>query len=157
MINVSERVKKALFDRGWTQKKLCGEINITETGFKRMADNNTWKLDTLEKMATALGVPIVYFVTDDEKNTTQDNYLREILQRMEESMNKLTTELSVKDRQIEKLIDLLGKLEGAILEPLSNYTGDEKTDYLKYLVTTLQKSVFPMLRSSIFLPPQVAK
>jgi transcriptional regulator with XRE-family HTH domain len=152
MINVSERVKKVLSDRGWTQKKLCGEINITETGFKRMADNNTWKLDTLEKMSTALGVSVVYFIEEDEKSTTHDTYLRDILQRMEESMNKLTVELSVKDRQIEKLIDLLGKLEGAILEPLSNYSGDKKTAYIEYLVTTLQQSVFPMLRSHIFLP-----
>ena len=131
MTNVSERVKKALLDKGWTQKKLCGEIDVTETGFRRMAENNSWKLETLEKMASALGKSIVYFVAEEEKNDDtikkslpEGDYLSEFLQKMEENFASLTSELAVKNQQIaglQRTVDaLVGKSEGVTSLPLSS-------------------------------------
>lgn len=42
---------------------------------------------------------------------TPGAYLQEYLQKLEERFEKLTEQLTAKDKQIEKLMDLLGKLD----------------------------------------------
>ncbi|TDB69076.1 helix-turn-helix domain-containing protein [Arundinibacter roseus] len=52
-----------------------------------------------------------------EKITERD-YLLEHLIKLEDQFNRLLNQLDTKDRQIEKLMDLLGKLEGANVDQL---------------------------------------
>jgi transcriptional regulator with XRE-family HTH domain len=173
MTNIPEQIKKALFEKGWTQKKLCSEIDVTENGFKRMADNNTWKLETLEKISIALGAPVSYFLGETNINFDQhkldksagkdDVYLQEYLRKLEDKFNKLLDQLAVKDHQLESkdqqignlqemLKMILGKLEGADLDQLLQPTDDVIENLKKYNVAGIAKSVLPMLvEDAIFL------
>ena len=124
MINVANRVKKALFDKGWTQKKLSFELDVSENGLKNMLDKNSWKIETLQRIAEKLDLPLTYFVTEEEQNSSPfenvkqevkgDKYLQDHLKTLELESRFLNL-LEAKDRQIEgmqRTIDaLLGKPE----------------------------------------------
>lgn len=152
MINVPDRVKKALFEKGWTQKKLCAEIDISENGFKNMADKNTWKLETLEKMAYALGVPVSYFVMDAnenldsiQKSKSNDGSFQEFSQRMEAKFDKLTSELDIKNQQIaglhQMLISVLGKFEGVTEDQPGKLMRLVSKDFNSYTMTVAIEAV----------------
>lgn len=110
MQNVSEQIKKALLSKGWTQRRLCTEINVTENGFRKTADGNTWKLDTIVKIAEVLEMPVSYFISDNDYpvpavSTIVDekSFGAEVLTKIVEEFNSLKTQLSIKDRQIDGL------------------------------------------------------
>lgn len=44
-------------------------------------------------------------------NTAPDQYLQDHVKQLEQSFERLASQLETKDRQIEKLLDLLGKLD----------------------------------------------
>ena len=137
MVNISNRVKKALFEKDWTQKKLCSELGITENGLKKMMDSNRWKLETIEGMSKVFGLSMDYFISESEQKfdsfTGQDAYLREHLSQLEANFTRLSSQLERKDQQHEEemraknqqianLHDMLkmalGKPEGDIVRPL---------------------------------------
>ena len=71
MINIELRIKKILIEKGITMRKLVGLIDMTENGFAYSIKNKTIKLQTIEKIATNLEVPVSYFFdenTDYKKN-----------------------------------------------------------------------------------------
>lgn len=155
MLDVPSRVKKALFEKGWTQKKLCAEIDVTETGFKRMAENNTWKLDTIEKMAKALDKPIVYFVDEYEENskqkddlTSKGNFGANVLEELKALFEE---EIRVKNQQIaglQRTVDVLvGKSEGVTEMPTS-------PEYVSFL-GSLDSYIYTVAKEHGFDPAMV--
>ncbi len=62
MKNFSEKLKKALKDKGMTKGKLCEHIGMSLDGFKSMEDNDTIKVRTLEQICEVLDVPLNYFL-----------------------------------------------------------------------------------------------
>ena len=62
MVNFNEKLKKALKDKGISQKQLVGMIGMTEGGFISMLNNNSIKVETLEKICETLDIPITYFL-----------------------------------------------------------------------------------------------
>ncbi|MDR1225817.1 MAG: helix-turn-helix transcriptional regulator [Prevotellaceae bacterium] len=49
-----------------TVKNFCQKVGISEQGFSKMLDNQSIKIEILEKMSDVLGVPISYWF---EENT----------------------------------------------------------------------------------------
>lgn len=73
MKKVAEKIKILLEKRNMTKKELCRRIDVTETGFAKMLQNNTLRIDVLEQIAKELDADITYFISDDkEKNDTND-------------------------------------------------------------------------------------
>ena len=101
MINLNEQVRKVLKDKGFTQKKICQEIKIDETGFSRNLKNGIVKIDLLEKIAKVCGVELsVHFGNTLEKT---DNYdLRQYEQLMRES-NEWRMKAYAYERELIKL------------------------------------------------------
>lgn len=56
-----ERIKTIVKQKGITFKWLCGEINMSETGFAKMMREESMKVDTLEKIANKLSVNVCVF------------------------------------------------------------------------------------------------
>ncbi|PWJ53914.1 hypothetical protein CLV98_12030 [Dyadobacter jejuensis] len=109
-------------------KQLAGEKNLkvsalaTLTGKARPTIYQTFGRSEMsdseiEEWAKALGVSKEYLFNrwkspeTDSVNTSSTDYLLEHLTSLEEQFKRLLNQLDVKDRQIEKLMDLLGKLE----------------------------------------------
>ncbi|TAG00293.1 MAG: XRE family transcriptional regulator [Cytophagia bacterium] len=78
MENLSFRIEKKLSEMGWTKKKLCAELDITENGFKKMLDLGSIKFETIKKICKILNVPLIFF-EDNQTNVSfnQNNILVE--------------------------------------------------------------------------------
>jgi len=63
-----ELIKIRISQKNLTIEEFCDKINITASGFHYQIKNNTMKIETLEKIANELNVPINYFF--DKENTT---------------------------------------------------------------------------------------
>jgi DNA-binding Xre family transcriptional regulator len=61
MKNFNEKLKKVLKEKG-SQKSLSMAIGMSEAGFVQMVNNNSIKVETLEKICTELDLPIAYFL-----------------------------------------------------------------------------------------------
>lgn len=62
MENFSEKLKQALREKNMTQGELCEKIGMTANGLKKMIDNGTTRVDTLEDICRVLDVPISRFI-----------------------------------------------------------------------------------------------
>ncbi|RYC69841.1 hypothetical protein [Spirosoma sordidisoli] len=119
-----------------TVKSLAGAIGMSEAGFYTMLKRGTTKYGTLLAIADKLNVDVSYFSDDTSQHynykslsqtkseSIDDSF--DIQKEIRELKQVFEEQLRAKDRQIEKLLDLLGKPEGAICLPLS--TGDFKFD-----------------------------
>lgn len=62
------RVKELCREKGLTQKMLAEKIGVAEISLSRSINGNP-SLDTLNKIASALGVPIAELFEQSNKNT----------------------------------------------------------------------------------------
>ena len=72
-----------------TLKQLAKEISVSETGLHQMITNNTMKVETLQKIADYLEVPIVRFFDDDfdDKTVNIDKFLAGLKEVVLERIN----------------------------------------------------------------------
>jgi transcriptional regulator with XRE-family HTH domain len=64
------RIKSELERRDLTIKKFCREVDITEQGLHQMIRNESMKIEVLERISVALGVPVAYWFDDDTEEAT---------------------------------------------------------------------------------------
>jgi transcriptional regulator with XRE-family HTH domain len=55
------RLKKAIKDKRYSIREVSEKIGMSEVGFHQSIKNNTLKIETLEKIANVLEMPISYF------------------------------------------------------------------------------------------------
>ena len=141
MVNVAEKIKKALFEKGWTQRKLCNEIEMSENGYKKMVENQSWKLETLEKIANALELPLTFFITNEELKFDQSPILEsdrnkpgedssfgsQVIEKVLEEFRELKSQLSIKDKQIDGLQRTADSLQRTVDALLGNPQLREKS------------------------------
>jgi hypothetical protein len=145
-----------------SMKALSEAIGMSEGGFYMMFRKGTMKLRTKEAICDALNVSQTYFdnstITNNKSDVDfGDTVLDKIMQDMHEMRQLFEDQLKAKDRQIEKLLDLLGKLEGANWNQLFQLTGDTEMDLMSsYKVAGFANNVLPALQD-IFLPQSVTK
>jgi transcriptional regulator with XRE-family HTH domain len=72
-----------------TLKQLAKEINVSETGLHQMITNNTMKVETLQRIADYLEVPIVTFFEDEpnRNNVNIDKFLAGLKEIVLERIN----------------------------------------------------------------------
>ncbi|PRY47149.1 hypothetical protein CLV58_101215 [Spirosoma oryzae] len=134
MVNVAERIKKALFAKSWTVKKLCGAIEVSEAGYKHMVENNSWKLHNLSKIAEVLDMPLTALVSEEEPEIVSrpsgesEAYLQDHLKRLEENFARLSAQLETKDRQIDGLQRTADSLQRYVDTLLGSTPANEKAD-----------------------------
>ena len=62
---IDKKIREALKNKGWTMKKLVGELNLTESGYTYMIKHNSIKVETLLKIATVLNTNVGFFFEDE--------------------------------------------------------------------------------------------
>lgn len=144
--NFGKVVEKLLEEKRQTKKSLYDYLKMTGNGFDAMMKNNTFTAVRLAQIADFFEVEIteLYGKTAQvQKATFGEETLQKVMQEMKQELKQelkqeFSEQLRIKDRQIEKLIDLLGKPEGAIIEPTSTeYKHFEETMnlYVSYVST----------------------
>ena len=77
-MTIGENIKKIRLEKGWTQEQLGKLLNISQAMVAKYENNKrNPKLETLQKISTALDVP-VYILDDRIKYTTNHEKLSQI-------------------------------------------------------------------------------
>ncbi len=61
---ISNKIKKIMRDRNISLLELCHKSNISKQGLYQMLESNSYKVETLQRIAEAIDVDIKYFFDD---------------------------------------------------------------------------------------------
>lgn len=65
-MTVADKISFIIDTKELNVSKICRDIGMSRTAFYNMLEKNTFKVETLEKIAKILGVDIFYFFTDEK-------------------------------------------------------------------------------------------
>lgn len=108
MKQIETLIKSLLHQRGKTQQDLCKGINLSYTGLRKIYARNSMELSTLRKIADYLGVPMTTLIGEGVGDSSLNNNSLNTINDGE-AINRLVGIIEEKDRQISRLIDLIGK------------------------------------------------
>jgi transcriptional regulator with XRE-family HTH domain len=57
-MDIAENIRRLLKSKNLTNKEFCQVLQISENGFKKMLDSNSYKYEILKKIALNLDVPV---------------------------------------------------------------------------------------------------
>lgn len=101
------KIKILCENKNTTVRDLCNTIKISEAGLYQMFRNKSMKIETLEKIAEALNIPVSTFFNDNiELNNNVENNGNKNITLQNNSLgdnNKVNILLHDKDEEIEKL------------------------------------------------------
>ena len=103
MKNFSEKFKTALRQKGMTQGNLCERIGMTQDGIKKMIENETIKVKTLEQICEVLEVPITYFLDVEPEKVEPVGFWKKMMKDMSEEMDKLRIRAYSAEEQLSNL------------------------------------------------------
>jgi transcriptional regulator with XRE-family HTH domain len=118
------KIKFLADEKKITLKQICANVEITEQGLQRMFLNNSMKIETMEKIAKVLQVPVSYFFEDDNKEVSKkinagDNNVISIGNKNNNNTNTETKDLAVCRKEVEGLkkeIELLKEMNEMLKE-----------------------------------------
>jgi len=77
-MDIHKKIKELVKIRNTTISGLCQKIGMTESGFNFSMKNNTLKIETLQKIAEVLEMPVCCFFEDGETDISQSMQKNEI-------------------------------------------------------------------------------
>jgi len=104
------KIKTEIKDRGFTFRKVCEELGITEAGLHQMIRKESMQVEILEKIANVLGVHVGYFFDEpipEKKNVSTTNSPGKC-----ERCEHLEELLKSRESEIETLKKLVNMYEG---------------------------------------------
>jgi len=112
-------VKQIIDEKGLKAKEVGEKMSVSRQAVYQSYAKMVFSDNEIERWSAALGVTKEDFLnrwnnTNTGEGGNDSNYLLEHLTSLEEQFKRLLNQLDVKDRQIEKLMDLLGKHNGVI-------------------------------------------
>ena len=112
------RLKKIMFDKNITQQQLADKLNVAQTIISRWVRGNfNPNMNSVKKLATALDVPVSYFMEDEKngiKNSEDNNnnnlvidLIKQQNEKFEEKLKRYDMEFILMRKEIEELKETL--------------------------------------------------
>jgi len=133
---ISKKIQKLLWERHLDAVTFCKKIPLSRAGFYQMLSNNSFRVETLQKIANALDVDIKYFFDDAGEFPSNYNDLK----NEKESLEGL---LIIEKNQSDLLYFMLSEMIHFVLahtyynELIENYV--RATEYFKLQMTIAQR------------------
>lgn len=110
MINVGERIEELLRLNHIPKKDLMEALGISRQGLHHKMKTNTFKSEELQELADFFKIDLQEFLKfgESEKEESKIDYM---FKKLLDEFKVLQDQLSMKDQQINKLLDILGKLD----------------------------------------------
>jgi len=99
MNNIALEIRKLLAEKSMSIEKLAKEIGWSRTGLHKAMMNNSFKLDTLEKISEAMEVDITYFFNDQKSEPSHKQ--KAIIEELNKKIASLESQLKDKAELIE--------------------------------------------------------
>ena len=129
-----ERIKKIRLEKGITQKQLAELLNTSQQNLAQYeSGKRNPKIETLQKIADALDMPLIFLVEDDLLDAAILPYEDSEGKLIDEKVNEIMTnkEISLEEKTI-KIEELMTQLQ--IIE---NYHFDNANRAYEYMVNKL--------------------
>lgn len=115
MIDVKEKFRKRVLEKGLTQKDVIQSIGMTEGGFWQMINKGSMKVSTLKKLASILDVDYDFLIDESVTNPKRKSSV-ESQKFGAETVEFLQEQLREKDHTIRKLLEHLGPVAAGKLK-----------------------------------------
>lgn len=119
--SVNLRISKLIAALKMSNNAFAKSLQKTSTTINQIVlGRNKPSYDVLEAICEVYNVNPAWLMRNEGEMFVQpsapaapapDQYLQDVIKQLEQSFDKLAVQLETKDRQIEKLLDLLGKLD----------------------------------------------
>lgn len=93
------KIRILMRERKLTRQDMAYRLGITPHGFDYMLENQSMKVDIIEKISKILNVPITYWFTENMEVNLEQNSPEAVVPDKE----LLVEQLKIKDRQIDFL------------------------------------------------------
>ena len=118
-MNAGTNVKNLLESKKMRKKDLIDLLGISRQGFEHKLKTGFFKPDELEIVANYLQVSVNTILGDEssasnvvyKEKITEDSTVQKLMEKFFEELNLLRQQLQKKDEHIDKLLDMLGKLD----------------------------------------------
>jgi len=115
MLHIGKSVEKLLTEKKMRKKELIDLLGITRQGFENKLKTGHFKPNELEIVARYFDLE-VYELLDmpvelEKVELIEEPRLSKLMERLLDEFKILQDQLSMKDQQINKLLDILGKLD----------------------------------------------
>jgi transcriptional regulator with XRE-family HTH domain len=103
-LNLSKKIKQALFDTNLTQKELSRKIGISQHQVSNLVCGaGTTKIKTLKKIAQATNKPLSYFLEDSDSDKIVNTGDNSIVGKTQNVNDKSTLEVELLKKEVENL------------------------------------------------------
>lgn len=120
-MSVSDVIKKAAREKGVALTKIAKAVGMTNAGFYRMLDGTTLKVETLQKIAEVLEVPIVLFFGIEGENANGIEALKKenaMLLELNRTYKKLITIYESESQEAGNIISAMDWIVRCLREPI---------------------------------------
>lgn len=122
MKSLGEKIELLLKEQRRTKKELTELLSLSRPGLDSKLKSSNFKMEELEMIASFLQMDLMeligrkseemsYSTELDSKTETLFNRIYEETRNMKDQLRLLSEQLVIKDKQIDKLLDILGKLD----------------------------------------------
>ena len=118
-MNAGFNVKSLLESQRMRKKELIDALGITRQGFEHKLKTGFFKPEELEIVATYLGVHVQDLLKSDINQVSEsrivekseDSRTQQLIDKIFDELKMLRQQLQKKDEHIDKLLDMMGKLD----------------------------------------------
>jgi DNA-binding Xre family transcriptional regulator len=118
-MNAGFNVKSLLESKRMRKKELIDALGITRQGFEHKLKTGFFKPEELEIVATYLGVHVQDLLKSDINQVSEsrivekseDSRTQQLIDKIFDELKMLRQQLQKKDEHIDKLLDMMGKLD----------------------------------------------
>jgi len=122
MKSIGDKIELLLKEQRRTKKELVELLGLSRPGLDSKLKSNNFKMEELEMIASFFQLDLLDLIGKksddinfsegiDSKTETLFNRIYEETRNMKDQLRLLSEQLVIKDKQIDKLLDILGKLE----------------------------------------------
>lgn len=123
-MNVGKNVRSLLESKRLRKKELIDMLAISRQGFEQKLKTGYFKPDELEVVAKYLGVKVQDLLSGEvaqvsegiRAESTDESKMQQLIDKIFDELKMLRQQLQKKDEHIDKLLDMMGKLD-PISEP----------------------------------------
>lgn len=116
MLHIGQNVEKLLINTRMRKKELIELLGITRQGFDNKLKSGNFKPNELEIIAKYFDIQVLDLLSEEVAESvrvqiTDESKMQQLIDKIFDELKMLRQQLQKKDEHIDKLLDMMGKLD----------------------------------------------